>query len=176
MCVLHSFHLGLAQRKHLRGPSAGNCRQLGQHGWLKLRRRVPNVARYFWDFRDELTTGEGLLLKGLSLVITAVLRESYLQCLHEGHLSTKKVNSNARQHMFWPRMKADINDYTRWCQTCIKSSCSAREPLQPHEIPDGPWQRIGMYYFDFKGKSYILISDYFLKFLSCTSAKLVGGA
>ena len=84
--------------------------QLVQHGWPKERRRVPNVAKYYWDFRDELSTDEGLLLKGPSLVIPAVLRESYLQCLHEGHLSASKVLSNSRQHMFCPGMEANIKD------------------------------------------------------------------
>ena len=87
--------------------------QLIQHGWPKERRRVPAVAKYYWDFRDELSTDDGLLLKGPSLVIPAVLRESYLQRLHEGHLSANKVESNTKQHMFWPGMKADITDYTR---------------------------------------------------------------
>ena len=66
---------------------------------------MPNVAKYFWDFRDELSTDEGLLLKGPSLIIPATLRESYLQHLHEGHLSASKTILNARQHMFWPGSK-----------------------------------------------------------------------
>ena len=107
---------------------------------------------------------KGLLLKGPSLVIPAILRESYLQHLHEGHLSAKKVKSNAKQHMFWPGMDADITDYTRQCQVCIKRSRPAREPLQPHDIPDGPWQKLGMDFFDFQGKFYILVCDYFSKF------------
>ena len=76
--------------------------QLVQHRWPKERRRVPNVAKYYWDFRDELSTDEGLLLKGPSLVIPAALRENYLQHLHKGHLSSSKTVLNARQHMFWP--------------------------------------------------------------------------
>ena len=58
------------------------------------------MAKYYWDFRDELSTDEGLLLKGPSLLIPAALRESYLQRLHEGHLLASKVLSNMRQHMF----------------------------------------------------------------------------
>ena len=50
----------------------------------------------------ELSTDEGLLLKGPSLIIPAALRENYLQHLHEGHLSASKTITNARQHMFWP--------------------------------------------------------------------------
>ena len=90
------------ERDHLRGPSASTVYQHVQHGWPKERRRVPNVAKYYWDFRDELSTDEGLLLKGPSLVIPAALRENYIQHLHKGHLSASKTVLNARQHMFWP--------------------------------------------------------------------------
>ena len=150
--------------------------QLVQHGWPKERRRVPNVAKYYWDFRDELSTDEGLLLKGLFLIIPAALRESYLQHLHEGHLSASKTVLNARQHMFWPGIEADIKDYTRRCQVCIKRSRAAREPLQPHEIPDRPWQKLGMDFFDLKGKCYILICDYFSKFPFMFSCKTSWGS
>ena len=54
--------------------------------------------------------------------------------------------------MFWLGIEADIKDYTRRCQVCIKRSRPAREPLQPHEIPDGPWQKLGMDFFDLKGE------------------------
>ena len=138
-------------------PVLSTVYQLTQHGWPKDRRRVPNVAKNYWDFRDELSTDEGLLLKGPSLIIPAALREKYLQRLHNGH----KTILNAKQHMFWPGMEADIKDYTRRCQVCIKRSRPAKELLQPHEIPDGPWQKLGMDFFDLKGKCYILICDYF---------------
>ena len=157
-------------------PVLATVYQLTQHGWPNERRRVPAVARYYWDFRDELSTDDGLLLKGPSLVIPAALRESYLQRLQEGHLSADKVESNAKQHMFWPGMRADIKDYTRRCQVCIKRSRPAREPLQPHDIPDGPWQKIGMDYFDFKGKCFILICDYFSKFPFMFSCKTSWGS
>ena len=157
-------------------PVLSTVYQLVQHGWPKERRRVPNVAKYYWDFRDELSTDEGLLLKGLSLIIPAALRENYLQRLHEGHLSASKTITNARQHMFWPGIEADIKDYTRRCQVCIKRSRPAREPLQPHEIPDGPWQKLGMDFFDLKGKCYILICDYFSKFPFMFSCKTSWGS
>ena len=40
----------------------------------------------------------------------------------------------------------------------------AKEPLQPHDIPEGPWRKLGMDYFNFDGNSYVLICDYFSKF------------
>ena len=59
---------------------------------------------------------------------------------------------------------------------CIKRSRPAREPLQPHEIPDRPWQKLGMDFFDLKGKCYILICDYFSKFPFMFSCKTSWGS
>ena len=105
-----------------------------------------------------------MLLKGPRLIIPAELQEEYLSRLHEGHLSASKVQENAKQHMYWTGIDADIEDYTKRCQECIKRSKVAKEPLQPHGIPEGPWRKLGIDYFTFDGNSYVLICDYFSKF------------
>ena len=147
-----------------RDPILGTVYQLTQQGWPHQRRHVPRIARRYWDFRDELSTDNGLLLKGPRLVIPGELQEEYLERLHEGHLSANKVQENARQHMYWTGIDADIEDYTKRCQECIKRSQVAKEPLQPHDIPEGPWRKLGMDYFKFNGNTYVLICDYFSKF------------
>ena len=104
-----------------------------------------------------------MLLKGPRLIIPGELQEEYLSCLHEGHLSASKVQENAKQHMYWTGIDADIEDYTKQFQECIKRSQVAKEPLQPHDIPEGPWRKLGIDYFNFDGNSYVLICDYFSK-------------
>ena len=103
-------------------------------------------------------------MKGPRLIIPGQLQEEYLSHLHKGHLSANKVQENAKQHMYCTGIDADIEDYTKQCQECIKRSQVAKEPLQPHDIVEGPWRKLGMDYFNFNGNSYILISDYFSKF------------
>ena len=93
-----------------------------------------------------------MLLKGPRLIITGELQEEYLSRLHEGHLSASKVQENAKQHMYWTGIDADIEDYTKRCQECIKRSQVPKEPLQPHDIPEGPWRKLGIDYFTFDGK------------------------
>ena len=122
------------------------------------------MARAYWDFRDQLSTDEGLLLMGPRIVISSCLHEEYLQRLHQGHLSATKVQQNARQHLYWPGLDADIADYTRRCQECIRRSQPPKEPLQVHEVPQEPWERITMDYFYMNGRLCILICDYFSRF------------
>ena len=133
-------------------------------GVATQRRHTPRMARAYWDFRDQLSTDEGLLLMGPRIVIPSCLREEYLQRLHQGHLSATKVQQNAHQHLYWPGLDADIADYTRRCQECIRRSQPPKEPLQAHEVPQEPWERIAMDYFYMNGRLYILICDYFSKF------------
>ena len=147
-----------------RDPILATVYQLTQQGWPHQRRHVSHLARRYWDFRDELSTDDGMLLKGLRLIIPGKLQEEYLSRLHEGHLSASKVQENAKQHMYWTGIDADIEDYTKQCQECIKRSQVAKEPLQPHDIPEGPWRKLGIDYFTFDGNSYVLICDYFSKF------------
>ena len=66
--------------------------------------------------------------------------------------------------MYWPGLDADIVDYTRRCQECIKQSHPPKEPLQAHNVPQQSWEPIAMDYFYVNGKLYILICDYFSKF------------
>ena len=146
-----------------RDPILAMVYQLTQQGWPHQRRHVPRLARY-WDFRDELSTDDGMLLKGPRLIILGELQEEYVSHLHEGHLSASKVQENAKQHMYWTGIDADIEDYTKRCQECIKRSQVPKEPLQPHDIPEGPWRKLGIDYFAFDGNSYVLICDYFSKF------------
>ena len=147
-----------------RDPILVTVYQLTQQGWPHQRRHVPCLARRYWDFRDELSTDDGMLLKGPRLIIPGELQEEYLSCLHKGHLSASKVQENAKQHTYWTGIDADIEDYTKQCEECIKRSQVPKEPLQPHDIPEGPWRKLGIDYFTFDGNSYVLICDYFLKF------------
>ena len=140
-----------------RDPILAMVYQLTQQGWLHQRRHAPHLARRYWDFRDELSTDDGMLLKGLRLIIPVELQEEYLSHLHEGHLSASKVQENAKQHMYWNGIDTDIEE-------CIKRSQVAKEPLQPHDIPEGPWRKLGINYFAFDVNSYVLICDYFSKF------------
>ena len=152
-------------------PILATVYQLTQQGWPHERRHIPRTARRYFDFRDKLSTDNGLLLKGPCIIIPNSLKEEYLHRLHEGHLSVSKTRENAKEHFYWPGMDADISDYHKRCQECIKQSRMAKEPLQPHDIPEGPWLKLGMDYFNFNGTQYVLISDYFSKFPYMFKAK-----
>ena len=145
-----------------RDPILVTVYQLTQ-GWPHQRRHVPRLARRYWDFRDELSTDDGMLLKGPRLIIPGELQGVSKPSTRRPSLS-KQGTGECKQHMYWTGIDADIENYTKRCQECIKRSQVAKEPLQPHDIPEGPWRKLGIDYFAFDGNSYVLICDYFSKF------------
>ena len=73
--------------------------------------------------------------------------------------------SLARTCVYWPSMEADVTDYIKWCVTCIDDARLPVETLHPHEVPLGPWVKVGIDFFtDDSSNKYFIIADYFSKF------------
>ena len=138
--------------------------QLTQQGCPHLRRHTLQMARVYWDFGDELSTNDGLLLKVPYIVILSCLHEEYLERLNHGHLSATKVQQNACKHLYWSGLDADIIDYTRRYQECVQKAHPPKEPLQAHDVPQQPWEKIAMDQFYVNGSLYVLVCDYFGEF------------
>ena len=117
------------------------------NGWPRVWRHVPRIAHNYWDFRDELSIEGDLLMKGERIVIPTNCRDSILADLHKSHEGANRSLSLARTCMYWPGMEADMMDYIKWCVTCIDNAKMPVETLHPHEVPAGPWIKVGMDFF-----------------------------
>ena len=104
-------------------PILGTVYKLTQQGWPHQRRHTPQMARAFWDFRDQLSTDEGLLLMGPRIVIPSCLCEEYLERLHQGHLVLARAGCRyCRLHQEVPGMHSPVSTPQRalassWCAT-----------------------------------------------------------
>jgi hypothetical protein len=63
------------------------------------------------------------------------------------------------------RNNRDIELHIGRCSIC-KSYCrkQQQEPLLPHEVPELPWQKLGVDIFQLFGKDYLLLVDYYSKY------------
>ena len=138
--------------------------QLTQQGWPHQRRHTPRMARAYWDFRDQLSTDEGLLLMGPRIGHSVLPLGGVSSKTPPGPSLSHQGTAECLSTPILPGLDADIADYTRRCQECIRRSQLPKEPLQAHEVPQEPWERIVMDYFYMNGRLYILICDYFSKF------------
>ena len=95
-------------------------------GWPETRSQIPAKLQEFWNYRDELTVGDGLVLKDQKIFVPKTLREAMLQRLHEGHLGINKTLMKARDVLLWLCYSSEqFKQFTQdWCFDHVTSSQS----------------------------------------------------
>lgn len=91
------------------------------------------------------------------------MRSEILQRIHAAHLG--KCRARARSAVFWPGINSAIDELVSKCSSCQQHQPShQREPLIPQEVPERPWATVATDIFQYKGRDYLLIVDYFSKY------------
>ena len=133
-------------------------------GWPD-RFHLPGSLKPYWPERDELNIQQGLLMKGNRIVIPVSMRLDVLDKLHDAHQGIAKCRERAKASVWWPGLSKQLEDLVNKCSTCIKERVNSPEPAIPSELPDRPWQKIAADLFEVKGQPYILIIDYFSRYV-----------
>ena len=133
-------------------------------GWPNAK-DIPPALKQYATFKDEFSVCEGLLLKAERIVIPASLRLEMLATLHQGHLGIDKTRKRALDSMWWPGLNTQIEQQIKNCQVCARSQREIAEPLIPTPLPSRPWEKIAMDICDISGNKYLVIWDYYSKWL-----------
>ena len=137
-----------------------------QKGWPANKNNVPNEIRQYFQYNEELSIIDDLIFKADRLVIPKSMQSEMLERIHEGHQGIEKCKNRAREHMFWPSMNQHIENMVQSCHTCIKHrNKQQKEPLLSHEVPHKPWQKVGTDLFKWENHDYVLVADYYSKFI-----------
>ena len=74
--------------------------------------------------------------------------------------------------MYWPAMNADIEQAINNCSICAEyQKQQTREPLLPTTTPGLPHSHVGTDVFDYKGKKYLSLVDYYSKYIDAVELK-----
>ena len=71
-------------------------------GWLDSKEQTPAMIQEYWNFCEEITIQDGILYKGLHMIIPVSLREDMLKKLHSSHVGTEACIRKASDSLFWP--------------------------------------------------------------------------
>ena len=134
-------------------------------GWPDNRKDCPASICDFWNYRDELTYVDGMILKGQRILIPTDCRKIMLEKIHTGHFGVEKCLQRARDIMFWPNMTSQITDLVLKCPICLeRRNSNCKEPMVPSTIPDRPWQVLATDLFTWNDTEYVLLVDYYSKY------------
>lgn len=143
-----------------------------QDGWPNEKARTHELVKYYYNIKDEIYYSDGLIFYQDRVIIPKSLRHKVLDNLHEGHFGINKTTSLAKESVFWPFMTRDIENEITKCMICNENQKSnKKEPMLAHKIPNKAFEKIGCDICEFKGKNYLVLIDYYSKWIECKQMK-----
>ena len=135
-------------------------------GWPENKKEINPRITHYWNFRDEISYFEGLMLKGEKVIIPKSMQKNVIEQIHQkSHLGINKCISRAKDVIYWQGMAAQIKDIVSQCAICNEfKSAQAKEPMIPHEIPSKPWEICATDLFELDKDTYIVLACYYSKF------------
>ena len=93
-----------------------------------------------------------------------------LDKLHSAHQGIQKCCQRAQQSIWWLGLSRQLANVMNKCSICTKERHQPPEPLLPSKFPLLPWQKVGTDLFYHKNVCYLLIVDYYSRYIE--TAKL----
>ena len=135
-------------------------------GWPKYKEDVSEHLHELYTVKSHLTVADHMLIYDGKIVIPIKLREKILDIIHHGHQGISKCRERANTAVWWYGIGASIKNMVQKCEHCqVQRSAQHREPLKTTTLPNGPWVRIGVDLFYFKGDTYLVAIDYYSRYL-----------
>lgn len=95
-----------------------------------------------------------------------------LELIHQSHLGMVKTKQRVREVLYWPGMSAEIEDMIRNCSKCAEiQNRLPKQPLMPTETPELPFEEVASDLFEFEGKQYVVLVDYYSKYIEVNELK-----
>ena len=120
----------------------------------------------FQNFRNELSIENRIILKSHKILIPSSMQCKILKLIHEGQLGMEKCINHVRNHVYWIGISNDIRQLVDKCAICQKTGTSNRKlPPTMSEVSPFPWHTVGTDLFYWKDQDFLVVADYFSKFL-----------
>jgi hypothetical protein len=92
---------------------------------------------------NELSTVEGLVLRGSKMVVPESLRNQVVTLAHEGHQGIVRTKQFLRATTWFPGMDKRVEKEIAHCMPCqITVKTPQQEPLKPTVLPGEPWDAL----------------------------------
>ncbi|KAK3887708.1 hypothetical protein Pcinc_008193 [Petrolisthes cinctipes] len=160
------FEVEVLKQKTKDDPTLQMLKAHTLEGWPDSKSQPLVEIHTYLNFREDITYSNGLLSKMNRVIVPKELRSKMMKNLHKSNQGIEKTLKLARDLVYWPGINAEMKNLISSCDTCNAfSDQQAKEPLTSHPVPDLPWQKLGADLFELDGKSYLILVDYYSKFV-----------
>jgi len=99
------------------------------------------------------------------IVVPEAVRAETLRKIHQDHQGLQKCRSRISAAVWWPGITKALEAFIKVRPECQQTMPAHREPLLSTTLPNHPREKLAMDLFDLKGKTYILLVDYYSRFV-----------
>lgn len=169
--VIQGIPASPSRMENIKMSTAADCElqsviKLVRGGWPEYSGNVPLQVRAYMKVKNELSEADGLLIRGSRIIIPQSLRADILKKIHDGHQGLTKCRDRAKSSVWWPGLSAELKHTVMSCHTCQEQKrAQQKEPLISTPLPDRPWKRIALDLCELNKNNYLVISDYYSRFL-----------
>ena len=131
-----------------------------ENGFPDSRSDLHPELRQYYQFRESLSTFDGVILYHDRVLIPPSLRDNVLAALHAAHQGTTQMCSRADTSFFWPGLTPAITELRNRCASCNRNAPSQPSaPPTPPILPAYPFQAVASDYFHYIGRNYVIVVD-----------------
>ena len=123
----------------------------------EIRHEMPEALQDFFQFLNDPSTVNGVILYKDHIVIPRLLRDEVLNILHAAHQGVTSMIARAEFSVFWPGITPAITALRFNCNHCNRNAPS-NQSASP-TTPEYPFQCISADYFMYKGHDYLVVVD-----------------
>ena len=155
------------QRETASDPELQAVAKVISNGWPTLRKQAHPIIHEHWNYRDELSIDNGILTKNDKIIIPKTLQRKYLDRIHSGRQGIQQSLQKAREYVFWVNYTKHIKETIEKCSLCQENSAALNTEKFKYisTVPPHPWHTLGTDLFYFRKQDFLILIDYFSKFL-----------
>ena len=122
------------------------------------------LDRYYQN-RQYLSLIQECVMFQNRIIIPEIEKQRVLKEIHNAHQGVTRCIASAKESVWWFGITEDIKAHVGSCIQCMIYENKKIETLEMIPIPKGPWEMLGTDIFQLSGKKYLLVVDYYSKYI-----------
>ncbi|XP_044166476.1 uncharacterized protein K02A2.6-like [Acropora millepora] len=132
---------------------------------VRLDSKVSKLAQSILEFKRRNFLGPRTSSQRRLIILPSSIRLEILDRIHDGHHGIVKCSRRTKESVWWPGSGKQLEEMVTNCHKCIERRKPNRESMVSSAVPERPWQVLGTDLFSLNGRPYLLVVDYFSRFI-----------
>ena len=128
-------------------------------------KNLPTDLHEFWPHKEMLSIKSGLITCGNRIKVPKEMRPEMLQYIHKGHQGKERCLLRARNTVFLPKMRYNVQQLIEKCIICQEYRKSQPIIGTTQELPPFPWHTLVTDMFYWKRMDSLIVADVFSKYI-----------